>query len=405
MLSDTIPLEFALSHQPLTRARAHLKNVNKTMNSSHNKTEHDMKARANTNALGMKSGSNAARLEEHAAVNTFEALLERKMQAAAAANKHCAGVDNNEPPSNTTFETANKNPDEVNQVHNDERDSDSNDVFNEQSLQTIVPQQSDAQTQYPNYRADSEIMEAVAQRGLVDESGAIPAFVPDIATEACVIGVIESNEDLEREEKREYVRFILKAVLCIVILVVAVAVPVTLRSKDDNGSIYVTPAQTEMPSSMPSESPTMMPTSERFIAVVDKLDPLSGEKLVEIGSPQYRAARWISEEDPMQLDISDVSFEQRYAMAVLYYSLNGDDWGKNNWLSEASECDWDFVGGSTPDCRNGCLDGKVCSLVFSEYTALRCSAWYLNNLTPFINCSFKIQKAFIMTSRVRCLKN
>jgi hypothetical protein len=178
--------------------------------------------------------------------------------------------------------------------------------------------------------------------------------------------VIESNEELEREERKEYVRFIFKAVLCIVIFVVAVAVPVTLRYKNDISTVYVTPSATEMPSSMPSESPTMMPTSDRFIAVVDRLEPLSGDRLMEIGSPQYRAARWISEEDPIQLDINDASFEQRYAMAVLYYSLNGDGWNViNNWLSEASECDWNYLGG--PDCLNGCLDGEVCGLDFSEY--------------------------------------
>ena len=45
----------------------------------------------------------------------------------------------------------------------------------------------------------------------------------------------------------------------------------------------------------------------------------------------------------MQMDINDSSFEQRYAMAVLYFSLNGEDWGATNWLSGASECYWDFV--------------------------------------------------------------
>ena len=110
----------------------------------------------------------------------------------------------------------------------------------------------------------------------------------------------------------------------------------------------------------------MMPTSEKFIAVVKRLEPLSGDKLMEVGSPQYRAARWISEEDAIQLDMNDASFKQRYAMAVLYYSLNGDGWNVvNNWLSEASECDWNYIGG--PDCLNRCLDGEVCGLDFSEY--------------------------------------
>jgi iron only hydrogenase large subunit-like protein len=95
---------------------------------------------------------------------------------------------------------------------------------------------------------------------------------------------------------------------------------------------------------------------------VEKLLPLSGDKLNEVGSPQQRAARWIADKDPEQLDVSNILFEQRYSMAVLFHSLNGDAWGPTNWLSEASECDWDYVEGSNMDCRDGCINGKVCSL-------------------------------------------
>jgi hypothetical protein len=67
-----------------------------------------MKARANTNARDRQSGDNAARSEEHATVNTFEALLEGKMQAAVNANKHKPVADINEPSTNTYIARRNK---------------------------------------------------------------------------------------------------------------------------------------------------------------------------------------------------------------------------------------------------------------------------------------------------------
>ena len=118
-----------------------------------------MKARANTNARDMQSGADASRSEEHATVNTFEALLERKMQAAANANKRKPVADINEPSTNaTSLEETNDNLNEENQEYNSERDGQDQDAFDEQSSQTLATQQPDTQTQYPDYEADSQIM-------------------------------------------------------------------------------------------------------------------------------------------------------------------------------------------------------------------------------------------------------
>ena len=109
-----------------------------------------------------------------------------------------------------------------------------------------------------------------------------------------------------------------------------------------------------------------MLSSVGFIEVVERLYLISGEALMDVGSPQHRAAKWISDEDPMQLNIDDPGFEQRYVMAVFYYSLNGDDWSSSDgWLSGDSECTWKGVSG--PGCMEGCIDGRVCAMKFSEY--------------------------------------
>jgi hypothetical protein len=175
-----------------------------------------------------------------------------------------------------------------------------------------------------------------------------------------VVAVIKSDEEIEREERREYFTFFGKAVACIVFLIVIIGVPVTLKLTNVIRFVEITESPTESPSSMPSQSPSMMPSSIGFTEVVERLLPISGEALMDVGSPQHKAAVWIANEDPMQLDINDPGFEQRYAMAVFYFSLDGDNWNsKDGWLSGQSECDWEFVTG--PGCVSGCINGKVCA--------------------------------------------
>lgn len=80
------------------------------------------------------------------------------------------------------------------------------------------------------------------------------------------------------------------------------------------------------------------------------------------GSPQNRAQSWLVDSDSAYTCPEDVSLVQRYAMAVFYYSTEGDDWSKcsapsdftdpasvaaayancpgNPWLTNVTACDW-----------------------------------------------------------------
>lgn len=247
----------------------------------------------------------------------------------------------------------------------DDHNRESDDLFYEQGRN--APNRQDSENYYPNVTADTRIMQEIAQEGIqVDESGAIQAYVADaVVDEADVVGVIKSDEEVEREERREYLSFFGKAVACIVFLIVIIGVPVTLKATGVIEKVVVTEPPTEAPSSMPSASPSMMPSSVEFTDVVERLLPISGDALMEVGSPQHRAARWIADEDPMNLDMNDPGFEQRYAMAVFYYSLDGDNWNsKDGWLSGQSECDWEYVTG--PGCVDGCINGKICAFKMGE---------------------------------------
>jgi hypothetical protein len=61
------------------------------------------------------------------------------------------------------------------------------------------------------------------------------------------------------------------------------------------------------------------------------------------GSPQNKAAAWIADQDKLRVPISmGRSFLDRYAMAVLFFALGGDEsWPDNlNFLSHAHVCQW-----------------------------------------------------------------
>lgn len=235
------------------------------------------------------------------------------------------------------------------------------------------------ETDYPVETVSPSVMAEIAREGLqVDETGAIPGFLADEEVdEAVVVGEIRPDYEVESEERKEYLNKVSKAVACIVLLIIAIGVPVALTYKN---SIFIGQADevisspTKTPSTVPSQSPSFMPSSIDFVDVVEKLFPLSGEKLIDVRSPQHKAARWIADEDPRQLDVDDPSFEQRYAMAVLYFSLGGDNWNsKDGWLSEKSECKWEFVNG--PGCLDGCINGKICALRFGKFVCERFKGW------------------------------
>mmetsp|Transcript_26969 Transcript_26969/g.56758 ORF Transcript_26969/g.56758 Transcript_26969/m.56758 type:complete len:708 (+) Transcript_26969:166-2289(+) len=216
---------------------------------------------------------------------------------------------------------------------------------------------------YPDVQADIAVMEEIHQEGLVDEAGGIQAYIaePEIIS-GDVIGVIKSDEEVEREERRVYTKYFVGASVCMVFLIIIIGVPVTLKLTNViSPTVVLTAEPTISPTCMPSEAPSSAPTSEYFTQVVEKLIPLSGNALYDPQTPQHKAARWISDVD--QMDLNHPGFEQRYAMAVFYYSTDGDNWQtQDGWLKEGSECNWHGIQG-LGNCLEGCTnDGDICGI-------------------------------------------
>jgi hypothetical protein len=150
---------------------------------------------------------------------------------------------------------------------------------------------------------------------------------------------------------------------CLVLtVIVAVVLGVTVGSRDGP---Y--PPVSPFPSSAPSFMPSLAPTSVEFSDLYDFIANGSldeGAALSDPSSPQYKSLRWLSNNTNLE-EYSDAQKIQRYILAVLYYSTNGDDWlKKDGWLSDESECTW-FVK-STAFCLSGTTSELIVILDLSE---------------------------------------
>jgi Leucine-rich repeat (LRR) protein len=86
-------------------------------------------------------------------------------------------------------------------------------------------------------------------------------------------------------------------------------------------------------------------TAERFADVTTLISNMGWARasiLRDPTSPQMKAAEWLTSVDPMQMEVyATEEFMNRYLLATLYFSLNGENWAYDvKWLSSSKVCDW-----------------------------------------------------------------
>ena len=104
------------------------------------------------------------------------------------------------------------------------------------------------------------------------------------------------------------------------------------------------------------------PPSPQLIKFLGSISPDGGAALSDSNSPQYSAAKWLSEEVNFT-SYSNQTVIQRYALATLYYSTNGDEWNQaNRWLTGKNECTWELT---NPEAEH-CSDGAIKMIILDE---------------------------------------
>ena len=154
------------------------------------------------------------------------------------------------------------------------------------------------------------------------------------------------------------------------------------------------------------------------------------EALDDPSSPQSKAAAWILEECDATIPIDPctesqlILNEQRYALAVMYFSLGGDTWnaGSNpsldksapegQWMSGLNYCDWgtEISGANGSYNQLVCDDfGNVLNLNLRTYCFLCCVFQLLlllletnpNNTLFFVDCLPLQLHTHICTNRIQ----
>lgn len=140
------------------------------------------------------------------------------------------------------------------------------------------------------------------------------------------------------------------------------------------GTPTISIAPTSTPSSSPSLEPSSLPSSSPTTTQSPSAEPTPGLQFPDAdllillseasfddgaglqtrNSPQYRAYLWLAGRDLTSL--SDAAKIQRYAVAVIFYSLGGEQWNvadRQNWLEVDDECAWTY--GTAPCDVNGVM--------------------------------------------------
>ena len=101
--------------------------------------------------------------------------------------------------------------------------------------------------------------------------------------------------------------------------------------------------------------PSYTPLKDQLLTLLSSRSPDGGKALQSNSTPQYSAYCWLLRNGNIK-KYGDMQKLQRYALATLYYSLNGESWiNRSGWLSDGSECsDW-FHLYTVEFCRNGAV--------------------------------------------------
>jgi hypothetical protein len=153
----------------------------------------------------------------------------------------------------------------------------------------------------------------------------------------------------EEEDASSYASSIGAAlvILLVVGVIVAVTIPLTTNRIKDSPSIdsAVTPTQSPAPTKAPTAAATACTRLDCPLAeILLQNEVADAEALQDESSPQFRALRWLANENTTVLDLdstSTVILLERYILAVLYFATGGGVWfDQLNFLSASSVCEW-----------------------------------------------------------------
>jgi hypothetical protein len=140
--------------------------------------------------------------------------------------------------------------------------------------------------------------------------------IDDFIATAAVADVVPDNRGKRRK--------LMGAFLLVIVIVIGTVLGITLRPE------------------------TVSPVG--YSVLLSSVSSDEGEALRNSSTPQYMAFNWMATNDTLLRP--DEQIIQRYALATLFYSTNGDKWTENEfWLGDGNECEWEKVSCTTKVSR------------------------------------------------------
>jgi Leucine-rich repeat (LRR) protein len=147
-----------------------------------------------------------------------------------------------------------------------------------------------------------------------------------------------NDKDLLRSRRT---KIVLAVLVFIALMVTFLSIGISIGKRESAVAVVAT----EKPSKTNTTTASSVKKS-RVDEVVTFVSVTTGwsaaEDVEDINSPQFKAARWIADEDPKQYFLDDeVVLRSRYALAVFYFALGGKHWEHElSWMSRHHACNW-----------------------------------------------------------------
>ncbi len=92
----------------------------------------------------------------------------------------------------------------------------------------------------------------------------------------------------------------------------------------------------------------------------DRLKLLSGEKISDPDTPQYKAAYWMLWENKLQYPAKSRFLYQRYVLVLMYFMMGDETWFEP--LVDIDECHWEKVGCNSDYFVENIKFGALCMI-------------------------------------------
>lgn len=208
-------------------------------------------------------------------------------------------------------------------------------------------------------RTPNSAIQVTKNQGPSDKNGEFPAFIfvtsghssaveTELVAKQGIFWDPLDDESIEGNTRRRRLLYATIGIVSIIFLIAITMLSIAFKERRADLNAPTFPPVFDFPSltpPAPTPSPTRAARPDGFLDFEAKVlvsSPQSSDALADPSSPQYRAAEWYLSQSSEAMNIFSTSrLIQRWTLATLYFSTNGNGWSlSTSWLSDENECEW-----------------------------------------------------------------